>query len=362
MRAGLLLLLSGLLLIAACAESSARGGQSAAGTGAAPPPTAPSAAAPTAAEPPPTETVRASWVQAILASPLYIGVDRGYWQEQGIELQLEQVQSAADAIAFLATGQLDASFGAIAVPLYNAVNQGLDVRVIAPVSYDRPGHRAPVLVRKALWDSGAVRSVADLRGRRVYTVAPGSGASYQRYLILDKARLKPDDVESVSLQLPDAPLAMANGQIDAGSFPDPWATRMLLEGTVVPVDPGPMPNVFGTAIMAGDRLRREHVEVGRRFMLGYLKAVRDLQTDEQLYSEATLETLGRWTGLKPEVIRELRFLPRWDPNLAVDVDNLLDQQRVHIAAGATTYTDPLPASRLVDLSLADYALQQLGRQ
>src|SRR5262249_13196509 len=76
----------------------------------------------------------------------------------------------------------------------------------------------------------------------------------------------------------------------------------------------------------------------------------------------TLETLGRWTGLKPEVIRELRFLPRWDPNLAVDVDNLLDQQRVHIAAGATTYADPLPASRLVDTSLADYALQQLGRR
>jgi ABC-type nitrate/sulfonate/bicarbonate transport system substrate-binding protein len=181
-------------------------------------------------------------------------------------------------------------------------------------------------------------------------------------MALDRGGLKPDDVESVSLQLPDAPLAMANGQIDAGNFPDPWATRMLLEGTVVPVDPGPMPETFVTAIMAGDRLRRERLEVGRRFLLGYLKAVRDLQTDEQLFSEATLETLGRWTGLKPEVIRELRFLPRWDPNLVIDVDNLLDQQRVHIASGATTYTDPLPASRLVDTSLADYALQQLGRQ
>jgi hypothetical protein len=44
------------------------------------------------------------------------------------------------------------------------------------------------------------------------------------------------------------------------------------------------------------------------------------------------------------------------------VDSLLDQQRVHIAERATTYTEPLSADRLIDTALADYALQQLGRQ
>ena len=41
---------------------------------------------------------------------------------------------------------------------------------------------------------------------------------------------------------------------------------------------------------------------------------------------------------------------------------MLDKQRVHIAVGATAYTDPLPASRLIDTSLAEYAVQQLGRR
>ena len=319
------------------------------------------AGAPAAGAPPAKETLRVAWAPSLTIAPMYVALDRGYWQEQGIEFRLEQVQSAADSIAFLANGQLDASFGAIAVALYNAVNQGLNVRVIAPASYERSDRATAVLVRKELWDSGAVRSVADLRGRRVYTVAPGSGAAYVRIKALEKAGLRDQDIELVSLALPDAPAAMSNAAIDAGNFPEPWSTRMLLEGLAVVLDPAPAPGTLVTTIMAGEHLRRDRVDVGRRFMLGYLKGVRDLQTREQILSDDTVEILARWLGLSPELIRQLQSIPRWDPNLHIDVENLMDQQRVHIAARAASYTEPLPVDRLVDTSLADYAVQQLGR-
>jgi NitT/TauT family transport system substrate-binding protein len=299
-----------------------------------------------------------SYVNALDNAPLFIGLDRGYWQEQGIELETEPVQSSADAIAFVANGHLDAAMGSIAVPLFNAVQQGMDVRIIAPVAYARP---VPVFVRKDLYDSGAVRTVADLRGRRVFSVAPGSGANYARIKWQENAGLRSEDVELVNLSLPDLPLAMANGQLDGGTGSDPWATRMLMEGTVVPLDPGPMTDRLSIVIMAGTRLRRDEPELGRRYLVAFLQAVRDLQTDEQLKNDATVETFARWTGNQPELVRQLQFMPRFDPNLVVDVDSLLDQQRVHIASRATTYTEPLPAERLIDTSLADYAVQQLGR-
>ena len=163
------------------------------------------------------------------------------------------------------------------------------------------------------------------------------------------------------MQLSDAPLAMANRQLDAGGFSDPWATRILTEGTAIVLDPGPPAERLSIVLTAGARLRHEQPELGRRFMLAFVRAMRDLQTDEQIKSDATVETFARWTGNRPELVRQLRYLPRFDPNLTVDVDNLLDQQRVHIASRATMYTDPLPADRLLDLSLADYAVQRLGR-
>jgi ABC-type nitrate/sulfonate/bicarbonate transport system substrate-binding protein len=299
-----------------------------------------------------------SYVNALDNAPLFVGVDRGYWQANGVELELTPVQSSADAIAFLANGQLDVAMGSIAVPLFNAVNQGMDVRIIAPVAYS---YRTAVLVRKDLYDSGAVRSVADLKGKRIFSVAPGSGANYARIQWQNNAGLRTEDVELVNMQLSDAPLAMANRQLDAGSFSDPWATRILLEGSAVALDPGPIPERLSIVVMAGDRLRHERPDLGRRYMLGFLRAIRDLQTDEQIKSDATVETFARWTGNQPDLVRQLQYLTRFDPNLTIDVDNLLDQQRVHIETRATTYTDPLPADRLIDTQLADYALQQTGR-
>ena len=115
---------------------------------------------------------------------------------------------------------------------------------------------------------------------------------------------------------------LLNGQLDAGTFSDPWATRILREGNVVPFDPGPMTDRFSIVIMAGTRLRQDDVALGRRYMLAYLRAIRDVQTDEQLKSDATVETFARWTGTSPDLVRSLQFMPRFDPNLTFDVDNL----------------------------------------
>src|SRR4051794_32332047 len=259
----------------ACAPGAAPSGSaSAPAASAAAPVAAPSAAAPAPvaapASPPPIQRVKMSYVNALDNAPLFVGLDRGYWLEQGVELDTEALQSAADAIAFLANGQLDAAMGSIAVPLYNAVNQGMDVRIIAPVAYARP---VPVFVRKELYDSGAVRTVADLRGRRVFSVAPGSGANYARIKWQENAGLRTEDVDLVNMPLPDAPLAMMNGQLDGGTFSDPWATRILREGSAIPLDPGPMTDRFSIVIMAGTHLRRDDVALGRRYLLGYLKAI-----------------------------------------------------------------------------------------
>src|SRR5712692_545633 len=72
---------------------------------------APAPAAPAAPAPPALETVKMAYVNALDNAPLFLGVDRGYWQANGIELELTPVQSAADAIAFLANGQLDTAMG-----------------------------------------------------------------------------------------------------------------------------------------------------------------------------------------------------------------------------------------------------------
>ncbi|MBX5493391.1 MAG: ABC transporter substrate-binding protein, partial [Chloroflexi bacterium] len=52
---------------------------------------------------------------------VYLGIDEGYFAEEGIEVETVTFDSAANMVAPLATNQLDAGGGAPSAGLYNAL-------------------------------------------------------------------------------------------------------------------------------------------------------------------------------------------------------------------------------------------------
>src|SRR3954453_7523410 len=114
--------LSALLVVAAaCASPAApgRAGPAAAEAGAGPGAAEAGRAGAAATEaPPPLEPVKVAYVNALDNAPLFVGIDRGYWQAEGIDVQTEPVQSAADAVAFLAHGQLEVGGGPVRGALF----------------------------------------------------------------------------------------------------------------------------------------------------------------------------------------------------------------------------------------------------
>ena len=98
------------------------------------------------------------------------------------------------------------------------------------------GDNQAIIVR----EGGPVRTLADLRGRRVaYT--RGSSAHNVVVQALAKAGLQPSDIQSVPLQPADAGAAFRTGAIDAWAIWDPFlaiaqqdpATRVLAQATQV---------------------------------------------------------------------------------------------------------------------------------
>ena len=79
-------------------------------------------------------------------------------------------------VPLLANGQLDVSQQALVPGTFNAVLRGLPLKAILDGSHAGPDqHSHATLVRKGLWDSGTVRTLADLVGRRVGTTSNPSG-------------------------------------------------------------------------------------------------------------------------------------------------------------------------------------------
>jgi NitT/TauT family transport system substrate-binding protein len=108
----------------------------------------------------------------------YIADKKGYFKEEGISVSFTPFDSAAKMVAPLGAGQLDIGGGSPSAGLYNAVERGIDVKIVADKGSTPPGYGfQPLLVRKDLVESGRYKSLKDLKGMKIAGSAPGSAST-----------------------------------------------------------------------------------------------------------------------------------------------------------------------------------------
>ncbi|HLH24117.1 MAG TPA: ABC transporter substrate-binding protein [Chloroflexota bacterium] len=356
------------VLLAACAApaaSPAAPSQPAAAPPSASAPTsAAAAAAPPTAAPTPAavESVKVAFNPQLPAAPILVASEKGYFREQGIEIEMERAENAAVVFQALASGEVDVGRGAIAAGTFNALSRGVSMPIVAtghaePPSGGRTGN--PVLVRKALWDSGQVRSVPDLRGHSVAINGPAGGGEYTLGAVLSKNGMTFDDVNVVYMPFPDMVTALGGGSIDAAaSIIEPQATTALRRGFAEILDPAPRPGNQTTVIFYAQPFIDQRSDLARRWMVAYLKGIRDLTGDGWRQPE-NLAIMSKTTGLPTDLIEE-SVAPYWDPDGRLNREDLADQQRFYMERGELQYRDLIPIDSLVDESWLDAAIRVLG--
>ena len=101
-------------------------------------------------------------------APFYIAHDRGFFKDEGLDVDLIVLDSGAKVIAPLGTGELDVGSGALSVGFWNALIRGVKFRIVADRGHTEPGYLyQTVFMRKDLIDSGQFKSLKDLKGMRM---------------------------------------------------------------------------------------------------------------------------------------------------------------------------------------------------
>ncbi|MEE8448601.1 MAG: ABC transporter substrate-binding protein [Thermodesulfobacteriota bacterium] len=89
----------------------------------------------------------------LVDAPFYIGKEKGYFKQQGIEVKLTTFRASAKAMAPLSTGELDVASGGINVGLFNSVAGNWPIVVVASRPYLIPGNDGDgIMVRADLID------------------------------------------------------------------------------------------------------------------------------------------------------------------------------------------------------------------
>lgn len=249
---------------------------------------------------------------------------------------------------------------ALVTSLWSSWNKGLDIRIIAPGALEpMSGSPTKLLVRKALADDGSVKTVADLKGRRIAVAGgPGSGGEYLLTKGLERGNLTIRDVEPMNVANPDMPLAFENGSVDAGLAGSPFADQIIDSGHGAVLETDLTPGLMTVAFVGSGKLVNERADVAERFVLALAEAARMMQGEDYLAPE-NVEAYLTYTNSTEEAIRKGSPVI-YDTEMKIPVEGLADQERVHRENGRTEYADPLDLSNVVDERFTAKARELLG--
>jgi ABC-type nitrate/sulfonate/bicarbonate transport system substrate-binding protein len=373
-RAGALLLAAGLL--AACSAPSAPAPAPAAKPPAASAPAPASAPAAVPAAPAPTRdaleaTRLPQRARVVVGAPsgaalhVYIGIERGHFEALNVDIHLEDRLSSAETVAHLTSGDVDVANTSVAPGVFNAFVRGLPLKIaIDQTRYATDGKSHVVLARQELHDSGQLRGVEQLRGRRVALTTPGSGLGIDLDRALRRVGMTLDDVDQVQLQFIDQPVALANGSIDAAVTFYPLASHATERQVATPIrylnEDYPEHQIAVTLI--GTRMR-ERPEVMRAFTVGFLRSARDYERARRFGEnvDEIAAAIAKHSRLDPGVVAGyLRGgqMTAVDPDGRVNLDSIRYdlqwyRERAFVDADVNV-------ADFVDLQFADYALGVLG--
>ncbi len=256
---------------------------------------------------------------------LYCAMDYGGLAAEGIEVQSTDFQSGTRIVEALAGGSLDIGLSAT-LSVLQAVQQGLDLVIVAPASFKASDNRAPTSALVARRDAG-IAGPAQLRGK---TIAVNSLRSLD-YLIaaeyLGRGGVSPRDVTWQELSYPHIVPALDNARVDAAFVAEPFLSilrngdRVTVLSTALDIIPGSSTASY-TALRSWTQSRPAVLEA---FLRGLRRGIDVCERDPQKMRDA----LVKHTGVKPALAQQIG-LPVLRPTLrAVDLLPLMELARRH---------------------------------
>lgn len=343
----IVLLLALAVLLAACAQATPQ----------------PTQEIPPTEAPPPTEVAEPESVQLNVSvlpflsyGPFFIAQEEGYFAEQGLEVEFVRIDKTSEAMPALAQGQIDVAAGFFDVSTLNAIAKGANIKYVSDKGYLDPDHcsSATWVLRKDLVESGELDDLKNIAGKK-FAYTPTSSAEYALDVLLEDVGLTSEDVEGLSIPMPARLEGLGNASIDAAAVSDPWTIRMVNAGYGEIWHPWEelLPNFQFSVIMFGPNLLEDNPEVGNRFMIAYLGAVRQYNQGK---NERNIEIIAEYTGMEPEEVEQACWMAMKDDG-RLDISGMAGFQEWAISKG---YSDEMvPEEQFVDLRFVEYANEAL---
>jgi NitT/TauT family transport system substrate-binding protein len=303
-------------------------------------------------------TVKVGFVPVSIFAPIFIAKEKGYYAEEGLDVQLEPFPGGSDPVVLTASGELDVAISGAGPAFWNAMAQKLPIKVIAPGHSEGNPVATPLMISKAKCESGEITSVADLKWKKVSVNARGA-TEYWLNQALTTGGLTIDDVELEVLPFPDAVAALDSGAVDAAMVGEPLATKAEQDGIAIRLATDfPVQDVQPTQVWANETWLKENPEFAEGFVTGYMRAVQEM-ADGGFNDATNLAIIEQYTGVPADLI-SASVKPVYAADGQINLEGLSKLQAFFRQRGQLDYETDIDPASIVDTSYMMAALAELN--
>lgn len=297
--------------------------------------------------------------------PFFLAVDKGYFKAEKLDVQvITYGGSALSQIPMLARGDQDIAGMVTGPGFFNQYAEGFGVKLIASNAQGKDGWNDTswLMVRKDLWDSGKIKTFADMKGYKVEGGPKGSPVYLTTTQAMKQAGLTMKDVEFTERlrAVTDALPIFKNKAADFLSIVEPIVTRLEVEGLAVrwKASYQVMPWFQESYLAANPKFLTEKRGVVKRFLRAYFKACQDITAGGGKWTEETLNSVVKWSKFPKDVIAKIKGPQHCGQFGRIDTASIQRQQEIWMEAGMVKEKTPL--EKMVDTSIVDEVRKEMG--
>ena len=303
--------------------------------------------------------LRLGYFPNLTHAPALVGVEKGYFtQELGSKVTLKTAtfNQGTEAATALLAGQLDITYIG-PNPAINAFSKDKSsIRIISGAA----SGGAALVVKKS------INSAADLKGKKLASPSIGNTQDVALRAWLGTQGIKVTkeggDVTIIGQQNSQTLDTFKAGAIDGAWVPEPWATRLELEGNgkvlVNEKDLWPNGQFVTTHIIVRKQFLDEHPAVVEAFLRGHVKAVEFANSNPTDAKTVVNGAIGKLTG-KP--LQQATIDQAWS-NLSFTFDPIkASLEKSAKDAEAVGLLDPVDLNGIYSLTTLNKVLKILGK-
>lgn len=267
-------------------------------------------------------------------APLYLGMEQGFFEDEGLEVEPAPAQSGNEIVTAMVSGDLQFAFLGY-VPAMSGRSSDLPIKLVANADNGAETAEEEWTVIVVAEDS-PIRDVSDLAGKTIAVNALKGVGEVVIKAALDKRGVDPDSIELLEVPFPEMPAALDGGRVDAIWAPEPFLTSVLSEGgREIEAPLTTLGSLFPNGTYATtEQYIASNEDVVERFTRAINKSS-DYATQNPDEARATIPT---FTQIPEEVAAEIR-LPKWPSE--IDREQLADLAELAVRYGVIEQAPPL---------------------